>query len=167
MGYSHAAGYLRIEPSESLLKDAETGQRGLLYTNDVKYLAPYDLAIVQVQQHIDRLAQLTADNPRQQARIPELRSLTEAKLAELGQTISLHFSNRPEEARAMVLSDEGFVAMNRIHDIVAQMEQEETSLELSQTVTLRRSIRVTIGFIYFASLLGGLSLSPSGIPHPS
>lgn len=148
-----------LNQTESLLKDAETGQRGLLYTNDVKYLAPYDLAIVQVQRHIDRLAQLTADNPRQQARIPELRSLTQAKLAELGQTISLHFSNRPEEAKALVLSDTGFVAMNKIHGLIAQMEQEETSLELSQTVTLRRSIRVTIGFIYLASLLGGLCLA--------
>jgi diguanylate cyclase (GGDEF)-like protein/PAS domain S-box-containing protein len=148
-----------LNEAESLLKDAETGQRGLLYTNDVKYLAPYDLAIVQVQRHIDRLEQLTADNPSQQARIPELRSLTEAKLAELGQTISLHFSNRPDEARALVLSDEGFVAMNSIHNLIAQMEQEETSLELSRTAALQRSIRVTTGFIFLASFLGGLSLT--------
>jgi diguanylate cyclase (GGDEF)-like protein/PAS domain S-box-containing protein len=148
-----------LNQTESLLKDAETGQRGLLYTSDVKYLAPYDLAIVQVQRHIDHLAELTANNSRQQARIPELRSLTQAKLAELGKTISLHFSNRPEEARALVISDQGFVVMNKIHDLIAQMEQEETSLESSQNVTLRKSIRVTIAFIYSASLLGGLSLA--------
>jgi diguanylate cyclase (GGDEF)-like protein/PAS domain S-box-containing protein len=139
--------------------DAETGQRGLLYTSDVKYLAPYDLAIVQVGRHIDRLAELTADNPREQAGIRQLRGLTQAKLQELGQTISLHFSDRADEAKAMVLSDDGFVVMNKIRDLIAQMEQEETSLELSQTVALRRSIRVMLGFIYFASLLGGLSLA--------
>jgi diguanylate cyclase (GGDEF)-like protein/PAS domain S-box-containing protein len=148
-----------LNQTESLLKDAETGQRGLLYTRDVKYLAPYDLAIVQVQQHIDHLAQLTADNPRQQARIPELRSLTQAKLAELGQTISLHFSNRADEAKALVLSDEGFVAMNQIHNLIGQMEQEETSLEFFRTAALQRSIRVTIAFIYLASLLGGMCLA--------
>jgi diguanylate cyclase (GGDEF)-like protein/PAS domain S-box-containing protein len=147
-----------LNQTELLLKDAETGQRGILYTNDVKYLAPYNLAIVQVQRHIDRLAQLTADNPRQQSRIPELRRLTQAKLAELDRTISLHFSNRPNEAKALVLSDEGFVAMNKINDLIAQMEHEETSLELSQTVTMRRSLRITIGFIYFAGVLGGLCL---------
>jgi diguanylate cyclase (GGDEF)-like protein/PAS domain S-box-containing protein len=147
-----------LNQTESRLKDAETGQRGLLYTSDVKYLAPYNIAIVQVQQHIDRLAQLTADNPRQQARIPELRSLTQAKLSELGQTISLHFSNRSGEAKSLVTSDQGFVAMSRIHNLIAQMEQDETSLELSQTVTLREKIRVMIGFIYFAAALGSLSL---------
>jgi diguanylate cyclase (GGDEF)-like protein/PAS domain S-box-containing protein len=146
-----------LNQTQSLIKDAETGQRGFLYTSNVKYLLPYNLAIVQVEQHVDRIAELTAKNPRQQARIPELRGLTQAKLAELGRTISLHFSNRPDEAKALVLS-EGYVAMNKIDDLIAQMEQEETSLELSQTVTLRRSIHVMIGFIYFASVLGGLSL---------
>jgi len=147
-----------LHQTESLLKDAETGQRGVLYTGDVKYLEPYEFAIVQIDRHIDSLAQLTADNPRQQARIRELRSLIQAKLAELGQTISLHFSNRSDEAKALVMSDAGFVAMSRIHDLIAQMEQEETSLESSRTVTLQKSIRITIVFIYLASILGSLSL---------
>ena len=64
---------LELSQTESLVKDAETGQRGFLYTGDSKYLAPYDLAVGQVTGHIDRLAELTADNPRQQARISELR----------------------------------------------------------------------------------------------
>jgi diguanylate cyclase (GGDEF)-like protein/PAS domain S-box-containing protein len=147
-----------LNQTESLLKDAETGQRGVLYTGDVKYLEPYDLAIGQVEQHINNLAQLTADNPRQQARIPELRSLAEAKLAELGQTLSLHFSNRPDQAKALVRSDQGYVEMNKIHNLITQMEQEETSLESSRTLRLRTSIRVTIAFIYLAGALGSLSL---------
>jgi diguanylate cyclase (GGDEF)-like protein/PAS domain S-box-containing protein len=147
-----------LNQTESLLKDAETGQRGLLYTNDVKYLAPYDLAIIQIQRHINNLEQLTAHDPGQHARIIELHVLTQAKLAELGQTISLHFSNRPDEARAMVKSDHGFVTMNKIGDLIDQMEREETSQELSQTGILRRRIHVMVAFIYFASVLGGLSL---------
>ena len=147
-----------LNETEALLKDAETGQRGLLYTGDVKYLEPYDLAIVQVGVHIDRLALLTAGNPRQQERIPELRNLTQEKLSELGQTISLYFSNAPDEAKALVMSDQGLVAMNRIDGIIAQMKEEEASLELSQTGTLRRNIRVIIAIIYLASSLGGLGL---------
>jgi diguanylate cyclase (GGDEF)-like protein/PAS domain S-box-containing protein len=147
-----------LNQTESLLKDAETGQRGVLYTGELKYLEPYNLAIVQVEQHINNLAQLTADNPREQARIPELRTLAQAKLAELGQTVSLHFSNRPDEAKALVLSDEGFVTMSKIHNLIAQMEQEETSLESYRTLALRRSVRITIAFIYLAGILGSLSL---------
>jgi diguanylate cyclase (GGDEF)-like protein/PAS domain S-box-containing protein len=147
-----------LNETESLLKDAETGQRGLLYTNDVKYLAPYNIAIVQVQQHIDHLTQLTLHDPSQHARIIELHFLIQTKLAELAQTISLHFSNRPIEAKVIVLSDQGFVTMNQIHGLIDQMEQEETSQDISQTDALRRRNHVMITFIYFASVLGGLSI---------
>jgi hypothetical protein len=53
-----------LAQTESFLKDAETGQRGFLYTGDPKYLAPYNLAVGQVEPSIDKVAQLTADNPR-------------------------------------------------------------------------------------------------------
>lgn len=88
-----------------------------------------------------------------------LRILLHIKLAELGQTISLYSSNRREEAEAAVLSDLGLLSMRRIDNLIADMEQEETSLEFSQTVALRRIIRVTITFVYLACILGGLSLT--------
>ena len=34
-----------LSQTESLLKDSETGQRGYLYTGDLKYLTPYNSAI--------------------------------------------------------------------------------------------------------------------------
>jgi CHASE3 domain sensor protein len=48
-----------LAQTESLLKDAETGQRGFLYTGDPKYLTPYTQAVAQVQPHIDEVARLT------------------------------------------------------------------------------------------------------------
>jgi diguanylate cyclase (GGDEF)-like protein/PAS domain S-box-containing protein len=148
-----------LNTTELLLKDAETGQRGFLYTGDPKYLEPYDLAIGQVEPHVENLARLTADNPRQQARIPVLRALLQTKLDELGQTISLYGSGRRDEAEALVLSDVGLLSMRRIDSLIAEMEQEETSLEFSQTVKLRRIIRVTIAFVCLTSIVGGLSLA--------
>ena len=70
-----------LSQTESLLKDAETGQRGFLYTGDLKYLADYNRAIGQIDSHLDNLTRLTPDNLRQQARIADLRNLTHAKLA--------------------------------------------------------------------------------------
>src|SRR5271168_4843740 len=49
-----------LSQTEALLKDAEAGQRGFLYTGDPKYLAPYTASIGQVGPHIDSLARLTA-----------------------------------------------------------------------------------------------------------
>src|ERR1700722_3552723 len=62
-----------LSQTESLLKDAETGQRGFLYTGEEKYLDPYRQAAGQITSHVDVLARLTTDNPRQQAAIEQLR----------------------------------------------------------------------------------------------
>jgi PAS domain S-box-containing protein len=150
---------LELSQTESLVKDAETGQRGFLYTGDPKYLAPYDLAVGQVAGHIDRLAELTADNPRQQARISELRALVGEKLSELGQTISYYRAGKPEEAKALVESDHGIVLMDRIRSLTEEMVQEEDSLWTARSATYQRSVRVTIACIYLASGLAVIGLA--------
>jgi diguanylate cyclase (GGDEF)-like protein/PAS domain S-box-containing protein len=147
-----------LKITESLIKDAERGQRGFLYTGDPKYLEPYELAIIQVEPHIDTIARLTADNPTEQEMVPELRSQAQAKLAELGQTVSLYASGQPDQAKGLVLSAMGLVAMDRIHSLLDQMEQQETALETSQTASLRKSVGATLTFIYMACFVGGLSL---------
>lgn len=80
---------LELSQTDLLLKDAETGQRGYLYTGDPRYLRPYDFAFTQIEPHIQNLARLTADNPTQQTRIPVLRRLAQEKLGELAQTINV------------------------------------------------------------------------------
>jgi PAS domain S-box-containing protein len=149
---------LELSQTESLMKDAETGQRGFLYTGDSKYLAPYDLAVGQVTGHIDRLAELTADNPRQQARVSELRGLVAAKLSELGQTISYYREGKPEEAKALVVSDHGRLLMTQIRSVTEEMVGEEDSLWTARSATYQRSVRVTIACIYLASCLAVIGL---------
>jgi PAS domain S-box-containing protein len=140
-----------LEQVESLLKDAETGQRGFLYTGDQKYLAPYQSAVSQIKPHLANLEQLTADDPAQQTRINMLRFRSTEKLDELAQTISLFQSGKQDEARTLVLSDIGLSYMNDIRSIIAQMEEEESSLENVRETGYRRSARGMIWSIYLAS----------------
>lgn len=147
-----------LQQIESLLQNAETGQRGYLYTGDPKYLGSFKSAVSGVDPHIDRLVELTADNPREQARIPDLRTLSNKKLAELALTISLYQAGKPDEARAIVLSDVGLVYMNDIHQIVAQMTQEEDSLDVFRRAGYEQSIRSTIASIYLASGIAAVGL---------
>jgi PAS domain S-box-containing protein len=151
---------LELAETESLLTDAETGQRGYLYTGEPKYLAPYDLAVKQVASHIDRLAQLTADNPPQQARIPALRELSDAKLNELARTISLYQAGDLNGAKVLVLSDRGLQQMNRIHALIGSMHGEEGRLETSRSAAYRDSVRTTILSVYLANgvAIAGLAL---------
>jgi PAS domain S-box-containing protein len=143
---------------ESLLKDAETGQRGYLYTGQQRYLQPYNAAITQMGPHIQSLTQLTSDNPHQQGNIAQLRSLSQEKLSELAKTIDLYQSGQADQAKALVLSNFGLSTMDKIRSLMNQMMQEETSLEAARMAVYRRSIRATIASIYFASILAALGL---------
>jgi PAS domain S-box-containing protein len=143
---------------ESLLKDAETGQRGFLYTAEPRYLQPYNIAVTQIGPHIQSLARFTYDNPRQQANIAQLRSLTQEKLSELDQTIHLYQSGQTEQAKALVLSNFGRSTMDKIRLLMDQMMQEETSLEQARMAAYQRSVRATVISIYFASILAALGL---------
>jgi PAS domain S-box-containing protein len=147
-----------LRNTESLLKDAETGQRGYLYTGKLEYLAPYTLAVAQIDSHMENLSQQIGDNPPEQARAADLRGLVHQKLAELAQTISLYQSGYSAGAKALVISDKGFIIMESIRSLVRQMEQEEILVGDARRATYQKSVRLTVSCIYAASAIAGLGL---------
>src|SRR5262249_51517714 len=80
----------------SLLKDAETGQRGYLLTGAKRYLEPYTEARSRVLEVYRDLRTRTRNNPEQQGRLSALKPLIDAKLKELQQTIELRRDRGPE-----------------------------------------------------------------------
>src|ERR1700760_4748309 len=53
----------QLSATLSVLKDAETGQRGYLLTSDTAFLRPYNGAQEQALMNIDQIQELTLDNP--------------------------------------------------------------------------------------------------------
>jgi PAS domain S-box-containing protein len=149
---------LALNQLELLLVDAETGQRGYLYTGDSKYLAPYQDAFSKIEPQLDAIAKLTADNPRQQAMIPELRNRVHLKIAEMAQVIALYQSGKPEAAQELVLTSTGLLLMDHIRLVVAQMEDEEARLESLRVTAYESAIQRTISSIYLANLLAVVGL---------
>jgi PAS domain S-box-containing protein len=149
---------LELTAYESLLKDAETGQRGYLYTGDARYLKPYNDALALGNPHLDKLAQLTGDNPRQQERVARLRDLKKKKLDELAQTLVLAQAGKNPEARALVMSDEGRRTMDEIRALVEEMSGEERTLEAERLQAVAASTRTLVRTIYVSTLLLALGL---------
>ena len=147
-----------LKNTESLLKDAETGQRGYLYTGKIEYLAPYTLATTQIDSHLQNLAAQVGDNPSQQKQVADLRDRIHEKLGELAETISLFQSGNAEGAKALVMSDKGFITMESIRSLVNLMEQEETSVGEQRRATYQKSIRITVACIYAASAIAALGV---------
>jgi PAS domain S-box-containing protein len=143
---------------ELLVVDAETGQRGYLFTGDSKYLGSYRDAITKIEPQLDAIAKLTSDNPSQQAVIPELRSRVRAKVAEMEQVVALNQAGEPEAARALILTSTGLLMMDHIRLAIAQMENEETRLESKRVTAYEGAIRQTIASIYLSNSLAVVGL---------
>jgi signal transduction histidine kinase len=66
-----------------LLRDAESGERGYVITNDTSYLEPYEAAGKALPVTLQRLRQLTSDNRDQQTNLDGLEALIERRLDRL------------------------------------------------------------------------------------
>jgi PAS domain S-box-containing protein len=147
-----------LQQTESLLLDAETGQRGYLLTGDRTYLAPYNRAVTQVDGHIASLAQLTSDNPVEQANAAQLGSFAHQKLDELTDTIALYRAGKAGQAQAIVLSGRGLKAMESARGVIAAMQSEENDLYAIRDAHYRRSVRITNACLALATVVASVGL---------
>jgi len=127
----------------SVLKDAETGQRGFILTGRNDYLEPYDQAIGSIGNRLARLNELTKDNSAQQAALIRLETLSASKLDELGQAIELRRRSGLEAAMAVIRGDRGKKIMDDIRDLIAQMQGREQKLLRSRQEAAASTARWT------------------------
>ncbi|MEP7260006.1 MAG: response regulator [Usitatibacter sp.] len=109
----------------SLMKDAETGQRGFLLTGDRAYLVPYDEARGRYDNQLQDLREMTAGNTAQSQRVSQLAEIASAKFAELEETIALRKDNKTEEALAIMRTERGRFLMIRFRAIAADLDRDE------------------------------------------
>ena len=153
-----------LDNTLATILDAETGQRGYIITGDESYLAPYSRAVPAVAAKLDRLGSLTADNPRQRARLAILRPLVQAKLAELARTVALRRAGKAGQARAVVASNRGAALMDRIRAVLGAMNDEEVALLAQRKDTANQATWLTTLALVLATaadiaLLLGLTLA--------
>ena len=147
-----------LSQTELLIADAETGQRGYLFTGNADYLTPYNKAIADLNSRLEELERSTIDNPRQQTNVDKLKVLVHLKLDELAETIALFRAGKPDDAKAIVMSDRGLMLMNDTRRQIERMEQEETSLQAIRDDAYRRSIQLAIASIYLASAIAAMGM---------
>jgi CheY-like chemotaxis protein/CHASE3 domain sensor protein len=135
-------------------QDAETGQRGFLLTGNDKYLEPYNAALAGIPSKLNDIAQLTSDNPTQQAGIATLKSHVDAKLAELKETIDLRRSQGAAAALAVVNTDRGKVEMDAIRAQLAAMGQVEAVLRDRRLAEVEDAYRTALASGILSGLLG-------------
>jgi CHASE3 domain sensor protein len=141
----------------SLLKDAETGERGYLITGQQEYMQPFDDAVAALPKRIENFRRLTADNPRQQQNITMFEQLVQRRLTTLRRAMKVRQEAGAEGAADIVRGGEGKRIMDAARDVVAQMVAEEDRLWREQGLEQReqatRAAAVSVGALAIAFVL--------------
>jgi PAS domain S-box-containing protein len=153
VSHSHAV-IGELEELLSTLKDAETGQRGFLLTEDERYLQPYDEALKRVQTGIARLQELTSDDAEQQARLAALEPKVGQRLAELRATVALLKTGDRPGAMQIVHSDGGRAIMDDLRQRVAAMRRAEDELLRRHAAESEASSQITVLSIVLTPVIG-------------
>ncbi len=159
LGIQHA-----IADTLSLIKDAETGQRGFLLTRDPAYLGPHLRAQQAIPEQLSRLRRLVSANPDQVQSVAQLERLSLEKLGELVTTIELARQDRLDEALAMMREGRGRRIMLAIREECARMQSRESAELASREQHAehqRRAFGVGLGvsWLLFLVVVGAGALS--------
>ncbi len=116
---------INLEQIISLIKDAETGQRGFFLTRNEAFLAPYHNSYQRVVKEYQSLVSMTRDNPSQQIRLDTLQTLIRMKYDIIREEIESLREGKVYDTR---LIEKGGQVMEKIRALVNRMEAEEQSL---------------------------------------
>jgi len=139
-----------LEQVMSIMKDAETGQRGYLLTNKDEFLEPYHDSRSMAISLVDKLQNMIGSDAQQQGNIARVKDVILTRLDVLQQLL-----DKKREGKVVTVDDlrEGKVAMDELREAVNKAELQEKWLLDARTVTLKKFSNYTPLIIAFAALL--------------
>jgi len=126
---------LALDNVLSLVKDAESGQRGYVITGRAEYLEPYRAAIASIPAQLDLLERLAGDDPVQRRLMADVRRRVGAKLGELELTVGLRDRKGFDLTRDVIALGAGRAEMEALRATAAEMAAHE-----AQRVTARQAV---------------------------
>ena len=143
----------------SSAQDIETGGRGFALSGRESFLAPYESGKQRVQPLADSLARLVADLPNQRGHLAQLTSLLQQQPALVDSLVAMRRSGGANEAKRVAMYESGKQAMDRLRDVIAEMDEHEQRLLALRASAARASTRRLLGTIVLGNLLALLLLS--------
>jgi PAS domain S-box-containing protein len=148
----------------SLLKDAETGQRGYLISGDRTFLEPYEKATARLDRQVARVDQLTPDVGPDARDLEHLKSLIRDKFAEMDAVIRVRESAGLLPAAERLKLGRGKQLMDQIRIVITGIERRDDrqlqavqQAEAQRVKKTRRALWTIItAFAIVAGVLGFL-----------
>jgi signal transduction histidine kinase/DNA-binding response OmpR family regulator/CHASE3 domain sensor protein len=145
----------------SLLKDAETGQRGYLLTGRDRYLIPYSRAIDEFDRRFQDLRRDVEESSGRIEAIEQVDRLSMEKLSELRESVDMRRLSGPEAALAVVLTDRGDRIMgdlrNEIGRVNGILTRRLEELKATETGRAYGAIAASLGGVCAAAVFLGVA----------
>lgn len=145
-----------LESALSVMKDAETGQRGYLLTGDERFLKPYNGAFDTALARIATIKRLTEDNSEQQTSVERLKYLLIRRQRLLQNSLDARRSGNSISFDSL---QAGRLIMEEARNVVARMEEREQQQLVIRTRNLDRVAGYTPILIVLAAFLALLITS--------
>jgi signal transduction histidine kinase len=137
---------------------ANNSRRGFIITREDTQLRGFNAASKEIPEKLNRLRQLTSDNPKRQIDIDDLQTLFDRHLGLMRESLDLRRSGQPDTDRQIQITEQSAVLGDQVHTrIIAINGQENQLLEernaASQRVYTHTVIILAVGFVSALLLL--------------
>jgi CheY-like chemotaxis protein/CHASE3 domain sensor protein/putative methionine-R-sulfoxide reductase with GAF domain len=134
--------------------DAESAARGYIITGDRDHLQNHRSATLSAAQHLDKVAELTRDNPVQQENIAKLRPQLDLRRKNLDEAVSRR-SQDLTDASSFISKGEGKMIQEEIRRIIANARNIELKLlDERKIISETDASNFTIVFISLLVVIG-------------
>jgi PAS domain S-box-containing protein len=141
----------------------QSSTRGFVLTGDETMLGPFRTGIETVADSLDRVRQLTKDNPRQQQRIERLDPTVALAAAIMQGRIDARRARGLDAVRETEAFLAGQDAVARIRAAIVEMETEERQLLNERVATTRAAAQSTIEVMAFGGVCALIFIVGSGL----
>jgi PAS domain S-box-containing protein len=122
------------------MANIQSSTRGFVLTGDNAYLASYSAGVSSVARDVAAFRNLTADNPVQQSRIPDLQTMTAWKVQQTAILIALRKAKGFNAVVDAVRNGQGQRLIDRFDDFARAMTAEEQHLLVLREVEAKRRL---------------------------
>jgi signal transduction histidine kinase len=121
------------------IRRAESAARGYLLTLGPEFLSDHHAAVAGIIPDVDKLGQLTADNPAQVENVRKLRTAIQDRLSQFAKEMEFVKQGQPADAVALVREGAVGDTTGSIRDVAITMRAEEERLFARRTANADRT----------------------------
>ena len=153
----------KLDAVVSALKEQEAGVRGFALTGQEEYLESYRAERARIEDAVAGFVALTADNPMQQARVPELRRALAGKAESMAEIETVRRQKGLDGASTALSAGASKRRMDEVQAIIRTMAGEERKLLAQREGTTRETAQGSLHAIVWGTGLAALLVLAAGL----